>query len=150
MNASKCAPRTYASINSVGSDLILLVWEFLLNRLQQALLVSWLHLAARNPSANAIQQLQPVLKLRVGIVFPFFETPFALKKLPYPTFVSGIVLHSFAVVATAFPTDLSLSSHGYCGRFTAATAMAAMPSSRPRKPSISLVVALMPIWSGEM
>jgi hypothetical protein len=60
--------------------------------------------------------------------------------------VLGVTLQRSAFGRDALPTDFGFWHQVASGKSTLATAMAAMPSSRPMKPISSLVVALMPTF----
>ena len=100
---------------------------------------------------DRIEQFQPVFQRRLVDGLPLVVALLPLEKFPVASDVLGIYLERNPFVGDAFPTDFSFGhgdqSCGVSGKSMLATAMAAMPSSRPMKPICSLVVALMPTRS---
>lgn len=121
---------------------------------------------------HRIQQFQPILERRFRHGLPLIKSFFPLEKTPIAAHALGINLQLYAGGVYPFPTDFSFGhevlglgsgvqglgwSGGqpqspdaksqiriHSGNSMLATAMAAMPSSRPMKPMCSFVVALTP------
>lgn len=100
--------------------------------------------AAIDEALNRIEQFHPIFQRRFGNGLPDIVTLFALEKFPVAPDVLRIDLQLHAIFRDPLPTDFSFW-HFY--KSIDATAIAAMPSSRPMKPIFSFVVALMPIFS---
>src|ERR1700722_5729617 len=103
---------------------------------------------AVDPAPHRIQQRQPILPRRLFDLLPLVAPLFALIKNPLLADVLGIALPRRALGCGALPTDFGFWHYVASGKSTLATAMAAMPSSRPMNPKSSLVVALMPTFLG--
>src|SRR5580765_69869 len=102
--------------------------------------------AAVNSALNCVQQLEPVDQRRLNDSLPLVIAFFARVKDPFPPDVLRINLQIAAILGSTFPAYLGFWHRmaQATGRSRLATAMAAMPSSRPIKPRCSLVVALIP------
>ena len=95
---------------------------------------------------HGVQQLQPVFQRRFLDRLPGVEPLEAVKKLPITAHVLHVDLQFLTIFGHAFPGYFGFGHFkGYSGRLMLATAIAAMPSSRPTKPMVSFVVALTPI-----
>src|ERR1019366_1901206 len=129
--------------------------------LPQPFLVIRLIAAARDEASHRIEQFQPVFHWRLGDGLPHIKALFALEEFPFAPDVLRIDLQLLAVIGHALPTDFGLGHgsvhspqfrvHGressrrtmlqlwtvdsrlwtHNGKSTLATAIAAMPSSRP-------------------
>src|SRR6185369_11239383 len=93
---------------------------------------------------DAIQEFEPVFERRLLQRLPLVVALFSDEKLPLLPYSFGVDLPLHTFCGATLPTDLP--SHAHLGNSILATAMAAMPSSRPRKPKCSLVVAFMPMY----
>src|SRR5579871_950585 len=118
--------------------------ETLINRFLNSRLLLGTKQAALNAPADGIEQFKPIIQRWFIDGLPLLEPAVAHEKLPSVADVLGINLHALSVFSATLPTDFRFARHGQSARSTPATAMAAMPSSRPTNPRCSLVVALMP------
>src|SRR5712692_7383464 len=126
--------------------------------------------AASDSAAHGVEQCQPILQWWMCQRLPLGGTAFAHIEVPSVANVMRINLQPDAIVGAPPPTDfrlrhragflapglrmrgiwdrapaaLGFAASAHWGNSTLATAMAAMPSSRPTKPRCSLVVALRP------
>src|SRR6267378_909041 len=103
------------------------------------------------PTLYSIQKLQPILQRWFLDGLPLVVPAFAREEPPLAAHVLRINLERDSLLRHSFPTNFSLR-HFVAPTFrlqeisTLATAIAAIPSSRPIKPRCSFVVALIPTF----